>query len=86
MTLSPHNSTLTWEQHSNRPHPSSHKQVSRFDCPIGEQNKSFLFLSDQDCYEAKGGCFSVYGFEYAPGEEFNSDNCELVVTIERRLR
>ena len=25
-------------------------------------------ILDQDCYELAGGCFSIYAFEYVPGQ------------------
>ncbi|KII83673.1 glycoside hydrolase family 16 protein [Plicaturopsis crispa FD-325 SS-3] len=32
-----------------------------------QQTTSGLSVTDQNCYELGQGCFSVYGFEYAPG-------------------
>ncbi|KAF9049741.1 beta-glucan synthesis-associated [Panaeolus papilionaceus] len=32
-----------------------------------QQASSYISLTDSNCYELDGGCFSVYGFEYKPG-------------------
>ncbi|KAB5595123.1 Glycoside hydrolase family 16 protein [Ceratobasidium theobromae] len=32
-----------------------------------QQSTSGLVITNQECYSAGGGCFSVYGFEYKPG-------------------
>ncbi|CAE6438898.1 unnamed protein product [Rhizoctonia solani] len=32
-----------------------------------QQSTSGLAITNQECYTAGGGCFSVYGFEYKPG-------------------
>ncbi|KIM89908.1 glycoside hydrolase family 16 protein [Piloderma croceum F 1598] len=32
-----------------------------------QQTTSGVSVTDQDCYEMGGGCFSIYGFEYKPG-------------------
>jgi hypothetical protein len=32
-----------------------------------QQTTSSVSITDQDCYEKGGGCFSIYGFEYKPG-------------------
>ncbi|CUA66683.1 Beta-glucan synthesis-associated protein KRE6 [Rhizoctonia solani] len=32
-----------------------------------QQSTSGLAITNQECYSAGGGCFSIYGFEYKPG-------------------
>ncbi|KAL5519142.1 hypothetical protein ACEPAH_825 [Sanghuangporus vaninii] len=34
---------------------------------VYQQATSGVSLTNQDCYELSGGCYSVYGFEYKPG-------------------
>ena len=34
---------------------------------VFQQAVSSVTETDQNCYELKKGCFSVYGFEYVPG-------------------
>jgi beta-glucan synthesis-associated protein KRE6 len=33
-------------------------------------------ISDQGCYELEGGCFSVYAFEYLPGQFIHLMKCQ----------
>ncbi|KAF8658304.1 hypothetical protein AX16_002074 [Volvariella volvacea WC 439] len=44
--------------------------VSFFNTFVGtpfQEATSVLSVTDQNCYESEGGCFSVYAFEYKPG-------------------
>jgi hypothetical protein len=41
--------------------------VHRFFAGAFQQTISGLSVTNQDCYELTGGCYSVYGFEYKPG-------------------
>ncbi|KAG8960222.1 hypothetical protein FRC03_006878 [Tulasnella sp. 419] len=34
-----------------------------------QQSTSVLALTNQQCYQHSGGCYSVYGFEYKPGND-----------------
>jgi len=36
---------------------------------VYQQATSTVVITDQDCYTGNTGCFSIYGFEYAPGDD-----------------
>lgn len=45
--------------------------VTQFNTYLGgvyQQATSGVVMTDQNCYTGETGCFSIYGFEYAPGE------------------
>ncbi|KAF9555288.1 beta-glucan synthesis-associated protein SKN1 [Agrocybe pediades] len=66
----PYNAAYTWKNSSDNLVivDTVHKtQLNTYKGGVYQQTTSGLALTNQDCYELGGGCFSVYGFEYSPG-------------------
>ncbi|KII93777.1 glycoside hydrolase family 16 protein [Plicaturopsis crispa FD-325 SS-3] len=42
-------------------------QLNSYTGGVFQQATSVVSITNQQCYEGNGGCFSVYGFEYKPG-------------------
>ncbi|KAI0783603.1 beta-glucan synthesis-associated [Abortiporus biennis] len=67
--FAPFNAGYIWLNTSENeiiPNPSLSKQ-NTFIGSATQQATSVITYTDQNCYEGNTGCFSVYGFEYAPG-------------------
>ncbi|CAE6396751.1 unnamed protein product [Rhizoctonia solani] len=67
----PFNHLYTWFNDSDnlKIYDSSVTQLNTYVGGVFQQSTSAISVTDQDCYTQGGGCFSVYGFEYAPGTD-----------------
>ena len=41
--------------------------INSYQGAVYQQATSCVAVTNQECYELTGGCYSVYGFEYKPG-------------------
>ncbi|KAG8691066.1 hypothetical protein FRC11_007089 [Ceratobasidium sp. 423] len=67
----PFNHRYNWFNNSDnlKIYDSTVTQLNAYVGGVFQQSTSALSVTDQNCYAQGGGCFSVYGFEYAPGTD-----------------
>ncbi|TFY74688.1 hypothetical protein EWM64_g9324 [Hericium alpestre] len=69
--FAPFNAGYTWLNNSQNLfiNDSSVTSLNTYTGGVYQQTTSGLSNVNQSCYELSGGCFSTYGFEYAPGTD-----------------
>ncbi|KAF8683192.1 Glycoside hydrolase family 16 protein [Rhizoctonia solani] len=67
----PFNHLYTWFNNSDnlKIYDGSVTKLNSYVGGVFQQSTSAISETNQDCYTQGGGCFSVYGFEYAPGND-----------------
>ncbi|KAJ8690649.1 hypothetical protein PTI98_012059 [Pleurotus ostreatus] len=65
----PFNAEYTWKNTTDNIifHDGDRTHLNEYKGGAFQQCTSGLSITNQDCYELEGGCFSTYGFEYTPG-------------------
>ncbi|CAE6540678.1 unnamed protein product [Rhizoctonia solani] len=67
----PFNHLYSWFNNSEnlKIYDSSVTQLNSYVGGVFQQSTSAVSVTDQKCYTQGGGCFSIYGFEYEPGND-----------------